>query len=180
MYIITGNKGKLAEYQTFFPGISPMELDLPEIQELDEYKVQKSKIEAALKYLPGDFVIDEVSFYLDCIPGLPGPFIKWFNYTIKPEGIYELASKYDNYKASAKCIISYVESNDKVFHFEGVVDGEIVLPRQEGLQGFGFDKIFQPLGLDRTYAEMDKEEKNKISHRGIALQKLSDFLKNNT
>lgn len=174
MYIITGNKGKLLEYQAFFPEIKPIEMDLPELQELDLEKIQKAKINQALKHLSGDFLIDDVSFYLDCIPGLPGPMIKWFLQSIKREGLLEMATKYENFGATAKCTISYVKSFDEVYHFEGEVWGNLVRPRGEA--GFGFDGIFKPDGLDKTYGEMTKIEKNKYSHRGLALTKLSEFL----
>lgn len=174
MYIITGNKGKILEYQTFFSKIKSLEMDLPEIQELDLGKLQKAKIHEALKHLSGDFLIDDVSFYLDCIPGLPGPMIKWFLHTIKREGLLEMATRYENFGAVVKCTISYVKNADEIYHFEGEVRGNIVPPRGEA--GFGFDGVFKPDGLDKTYGEMSKIEKNKYSHRGIALAKLSEFL----
>jgi inosine/xanthosine triphosphate pyrophosphatase family protein len=62
MHIITGNQGKLKEYRAFFPDIQPLELDLAEIQELDEQKIQHFKIQEALKHIDGDFLIDDVSF----------------------------------------------------------------------------------------------------------------------
>lgn len=63
----------------------------------------------------------------------------------------------------------------KEYLFEGIADGHI---RQEksGDGGFGYDPIFQPVGYDITFAEMDATEKNKISHRGKAVRKLVEFL----
>jgi inosine triphosphate pyrophosphatase len=174
MYIITGNQGKLKEYRAFFPDIQPLELDLAEIQSLNEIEIQEFKITEALKHVSGDFLIDDVSFYADCLPGLPGPFIKWFNQTIKPAGIYDLALKYNTFGAVAICNISYVNPEGSIYHFVGKVQGQLVLSR--GDFGFGFDSIFQPDGSDKTYAEMDKAEKNLISHRGLALAKLKSFL----
>lgn len=59
--------------------------------------------------------------------------------------------------------------------FEGIVEGEIIHERR-GLNGFGYDAIFLPKNLDRTFAEMDMQEKNSISHRARAVEKLVDFL----
>ena len=59
--------------------------------------------------------------------------------------------------------------------FEGIVEGEIIHERR-GLNGFGYDPIFLPKNLDRTFAEMDMQEKNSISHRARAVEKLVDFL----
>ncbi|MCR9289362.1 MAG: non-canonical purine NTP diphosphatase [Bacteroidetes bacterium] len=60
--------------------------------------------------------------------------------------------------------------------FEGIVRGSI-RKEKSGSGGFGYDPIFEPQGYEITFAEMDKKEKNKISHRGLALQKLIAYLK---
>jgi len=59
--------------------------------------------------------------------------------------------------------------------FEGICKGEI-LREKSGNEGFGYDPIFKPSGFSTSFAEMNSEEKNKISHRGIAIQKLVQFL----
>ena len=59
--------------------------------------------------------------------------------------------------------------------FEGIVRGHITRERS-GQQGFGYDPIFMPDGFNRTFAEMTDEEKNSISHRGIAVRQLVAFL----
>ena len=65
--------------------------------------------------------------------------------------------------------------NQQKFTFEGVVKGKIIrTPRGSG--GFGYDPIFQPDGFETTFAEMDLDTKNKISHRGLAFQQLLHFL----
>jgi XTP/dITP diphosphohydrolase len=61
--------------------------------------------------------------------------------------------------------------------FEGVVEGQILLA-PAGSGGFGYDPIFQPLGFDRTFAQMDMSEKNAISHRAKAIAQLRDFILN--
>lgn len=59
--------------------------------------------------------------------------------------------------------------------FEGEVSGEI-LTEKKGQSGFGYDPVFRPTGYDITFAEMSAEEKNSISHRGRAVEKLLDYL----
>ncbi len=59
--------------------------------------------------------------------------------------------------------------------FEGQVDGEI-LTEEQGEKGFGYDPIFRPNGFETTFAEMTMEQKNAISHRGLAVHKLVEFL----
>jgi len=80
-----------------------------------------------------------------------------------------------NRKARFKTVISLMQDG-KNHLFEGIIEGTI---REElsGTKGFGYDPIFQPNGYDITFAEMSMEEKNKISHRAIALSKMIAFLK---
>ncbi len=63
----------------------------------------------------------------------------------------------------------------KLYLFEGKVEG-VITENPAGTKGFGYDPIFKPLGYDKTFAEMTDEEKNRISHRGIATRKLAEFL----
>ena len=63
--------------------------------------------------------------------------------------------------------------------FEGICPGTILRERH-GTEGFGYDPIFQPTGYDRCFAEMSADEKNAISHRGRATQKLAEFLKDSS
>lgn len=61
------------------------------------------------------------------------------------------------------------------YYFEGICKGRILTEKQ-GTAGFGYDPIFQPNGFEKSFAEMSSEEKNKISHRGLAIEKLVKFL----
>jgi XTP/dITP diphosphohydrolase len=81
-----------------------------------------------------------------------------------------------NRKAQFKTIIA-LNINNQQHLFEGIVKGEITL-KKSGNQGFGYDPIFQPEGFSATFAEMTMEQKSIISHRGIAVQKLINFLSN--
>lgn len=79
-----------------------------------------------------------------------------------------------NRKARFRTVISLI-IDGKEHLFEGIVEGTITEERS-GSDGFGYDPIFKPLGYDITFAEMSMEEKNKISHRGRAMEKLLEFL----
>jgi len=79
-----------------------------------------------------------------------------------------------NRKAAFVTVISLLLGG-KEFFFEGRVEGTISTERM-GDKGFGYDPIFIPEGHSRSFAQMDAAEKNKISHRAIAVQKLVDFL----
>jgi XTP/dITP diphosphohydrolase len=66
--------------------------------------------------------------------------------------------------------------NRKEYIFEGIAEG-IIIENRKGREGFGYDPIFVPKGFDQTFAEMSLEEKNKISHRARAVEKLVAFLR---
>lgn len=67
--------------------------------------------------------------------------------------------------------------DDKTYLFEGIVKGQIALA-PKGINGFGYDPVFIPNGFKKTFAEISLEEKNQISHRAKAFNKIIDFLKN--
>lgn len=81
----------------------------------------------------------------------------------------------ENRKARFKTVISLMRGGEN-YLFEGVINGTI-RTELSGAKGFGYDPIFQPDGYQITFAEMEMAEKNKISHRAIALQKMIAFLK---
>lgn len=79
-------------------------------------------------------------------------------------------------KACFKTVIALI-LDGKEYFFEGRVDGEILRERH-GREGFGYDPIFQPIGYQKSFVELSAEEKNRISHRGRAIQQLANFIKN--
>lgn len=82
----------------------------------------------------------------------------------------------ENRKARFRTVISLIVDGEEHL-FEGIVDGEITFEKS-GKEGFGYDPIFKPTGYDKTFSEMTMEEKNEISHRGKAVNKLVEFLSN--
>lgn len=174
LYFITGNQGKLAEAKAIIPQIEGLDIDLPEIQELDAHKIIQAKLEAAFTHQKGEFIVEDTSLYFNDLNGLPGPLVKWFLKTIDNEGLYKIAQAFGSYRATAKTVVGYAKDSKNVQFFEGLIEGQIVKPK--GDQGFGFDPIFQPAGSTQTFAEMGPEEKNKVSMRKIAFTKLAQFL----
>lgn len=174
IYFITGNKGKLTEAKTIIPELEGLDIDLPEIQEIDARKVIEAKLLEAIKHHDGEFIVEDTSLYFDAIPGLPGPLIKWFSKTIGNEGMADLVNKYENHSGKAVNQIGYINLDGEISYFEGEITGEFVTPR--GDNGFGWDPIFQPDGFQKTFAEMTADEKNQISMRRIAFEKLKEYL----
>lgn len=174
IYFITGNKNKFEEVKTILSEVEQLDIDLPEIQEVDAREIVRNKLKEAFHHATGEFMVEDTSLYLDCLGGLPGPLIKWFLKTLGNDGLAEIAEKLGNNKAEAKTIIGYARNREEIYFFEGVIQGRIVKPRGE--TNFGWDPIFLPDGYEKTFAEMSREEKNAISMRRNALNKLNEFL----
>lgn len=81
-----------------------------------------------------------------------------------------------NRSACFRCVIALVRAGKVIGTFEGFVEGEIVEPPR-GKNGFGYDPVFQPTGLDKTFAEMPPALKNRISHRAKAIAALRKALR---
>lgn len=174
LYFITGNKNKFAEIQAMLPAVQHLEVDLPEVQDVDAHKIIAAKLQEARKHNDGALMIEDTSLYFDCLNGLPGPLIKWFMETIGNDGLAQIAHKLGNAKAQAKTIIGYSTADQHLYYFEGIVEGSIVAPR--GATHFGWDPIFQPNNSQKTFAEMSAQEKNATSMRRRAAEKLKEFL----
>ena len=172
---ITGNADKISEAKSILGDcIEQLDMDLPEVQDIDPKKIITAKLDEARRTNKGSFMVEDTSLFLDCLNGLPGPLIKWFLKAVGNEGLALISQKIGNDKAEAKVIIGYSEDGSGPQFFEGVISGRIVSPRGE--MGFGWDPIFQPDGYDKTFAEMTGEAKNSLSMRKIALQRLKDYL----
>jgi len=173
LYFITGNQNKLAEVRSVVSEIEQLDIDLPEVQEIDPHFIVKAKLEAAKAHHQGEFIVEDTSLYLQCLNGLPGPLIKWFLIAIQNQGLYNIAKAYNNFNAEVRTIIGHAGADGAIEFFEGSLAGTIVEPRETG---FGWDPVFLPEGHDQTFAEMSKDEKNKISMRSIAARKLKQHL----
>ncbi|HNV97538.1 MAG TPA: non-canonical purine NTP pyrophosphatase [bacterium] len=174
IYFITGSKNKFSEVKSILEKVEQFDIDLPEIQEIDVKKIIENKLYEAKKHHDGEFIVEDTSLYLDCLNGLPGPLIKWFLKTIGNKGLYEITQKLGNDHAQAKTIIGYMSSKGEINFFEGILNGKIVSPIGEN--GFGWDEIFIPDNYNKTFAQMRNDEKNQISMRIRAVNKLKEFL----
>ncbi|KAG9447639.1 hypothetical protein H6P81_013767 [Aristolochia fimbriata] len=167
---VTGNAKKLEEVRAILGNSIPfqsLKLELPELQGEPE-EISKEKARLAAKEVNGPVLVEDTCLCFNALNGLPGPYIKWFLQKIGHEGLNNLLKAYDDKSAYAMCIFSLaLGPNEEPVSFVGKTMGKIVLPR--GPPDFGWDPIFEPDGYQLTYAEMPKDEKNKISHRSRAL-----------
>ncbi|MEI6266514.1 MAG: non-canonical purine NTP pyrophosphatase [bacterium] len=177
IHFITGNQNKLKEVRAILGEgkVEHLDIDLPEIQEIDAKKILQAKLLEARKHHKGELIVEDTSFYLECLSwSLPGPLIKWFMKSLGIEGIAEIAAKYGVHGATVTNLLGYMDIEGNIEYFIGSVHGSAVYPRGE--RSFGWDPIFQPNGYIKTFAELSDEEKNEISHRKIALEKLKIHL----
>lgn len=173
----TGNQAKVRETQEILKiDLEIADIDLDEIQEIDLEKVALHKLNQAFEIVKKPVIIDDVSFSINAWNGFPGPLVKWVLKAGKgPELLLKMLEGEDDRSAVASLAIGYHDGTKPYLFFgqaKGTVASEI-----RGDNGFGWDRIFIPDGYEQTYADMDSKLKNSISHRSIALRKLSDFLK---
>ena len=188
--IASANNHKVSEIsikiQPFFDQILSL-ADFPEIGEIiedgntiEENSFIKSK--AAFKYTKIASVADDTILEVDALNGDPGLFTARYageNATYE-ENMTKLLEKLDGIEDSARTarfrtIISYVNGEDD-FHVEGIIEGKI-LNNRVGNNGFGYDPIFYSTEFNLSLAEMDSNLKNKISHRGLAIEKFVSKIK---
>jgi XTP/dITP diphosphohydrolase len=122
---------------------------------------------------------DDSGLEVDALGGEPGVYSARYageqrNHSDNMEKLLQNLSKFEDKKAQFRAVITLI-LNGEIQQFEGIVRGKIIVEKR-GTKGFGYDPIFVPNGYDTTFAEMDLAEKNPISHRGLAVQKLVSFL----
>ena len=122
---------------------------------------------------------DDTGLEIDALNGEPGVYSARYagedkNADKNMNLVLQKLSDSINRKAQFKTVIA-LNINNKQHLFTGVVEGDI-RNEKTGTNGFGYDPIFEPENLGKTFAEMTLEEKNKLSHRGRAVEKLVEFL----
>jgi len=122
---------------------------------------------------------DDTGLEVDSLNGKPGVHSARYAGISKNsrDNINKLLKKLKNKKnrkARFKTVIALI-LNSKIHTFEGVVEG-IITKKPKGENGFGYDPVFIPHGYTKTFGELSLEEKNSISHRSLAMNKLIDFI----
>ena len=129
-----------------------------------------------------DCFADDTGLEIEALNGAPGVFSARYagKECIAQDNINKVLNELkENKNRSARFItIIALIINGKEFIFKGECVGEITI-NQKGSEGFGYDPIFMPNSSKLTFAEMDNDEKGKISHRGKAIKKLVDFITKN-
>ena len=182
----TNNQNKLEEVQKMLPSSIEL-LSLKNINCYDEIEESASTLEGNAK-IKANFITkkfnyncfaDDTGLEIESLNNRPGVYSARFagepsnSDNNMKKVLLELKEK-RNRNAQFRTSIC-LNLNGKQFLFNGICKGKI-LPSKQGEKGFGYDPIFKPNDYNKSFAEMSSEEKNKISHRGIAIRKLVDFL----
>lgn len=188
LLVATHNAGKLEEIADLLRpyGINVVgaaELNLPEPVETEDNFIGNARIKAhaAAQSTGLPALADDSGIAIDALNGAPGVYTA--DWAETPNGRdFELAMTraHDALEAAnapfprtaqfcCTLVLAWPDGHDEVF--EGVMKGQVVWPMR-GIQGHGYDPIFQPEGYDLTFGEMDRWEKNRISHRSDAFRKL--------
>ncbi|KAI9714766.1 MAG: nucleoside triphosphate pyrophosphohydrolase ham1 [Bogoriella megaspora] len=198
LFFITGNKNKLAEVKAILGSkvdLQSQSADVPELQGTIE-EISRAKCIRAAEIIGGPVLVEDTCLCFDALGELPGPYMyvsigntrplmmikstvptncisKWFVQAMGPHDLHKLLAGFDDKSAQAICTFVYSEGpGAEPIIFQGRTKGKLVPSR--GPTDFGWDSAFEYEGL--TYAEMDKSEKNKVSHRSKALAKLTEWL----
>jgi len=187
----THNQGKLEEIAALLEPLnvkilSAKALNLPKPDETEKTFVGNARIKAhaAARASSLPSLSDDSGIEIDALDGAPGVYTADWAETdqgrdfvmamTKSHELLEQANAPHPRKARFCCTIVLAWPDGKDVIFEGQIDGTIVWPMRGDL-GHGYDPIFQPVGFDITFGEMDRWEKNKISHRANAFEKLFKY-----
>ncbi len=179
LHFVTGNKDKLREAEAILGiELQHIDLSLDEIQELDPIKIAEHKARQAWGVIKEPLFVWDLSIYIDCLNGFPGPLIKWFWKQVTLSKICEIAGYFGNTKIVNETILVYYDGKH-MEKFTAHVEGTIP-PAPRGEKGWGWDAIFIPQGSSKTYAEMEPVEVLQFrSHRKVLIQ-LRDYLEKHT
>jgi inosine/xanthosine triphosphate pyrophosphatase family protein len=95
--------------QAVLGDVQQLDVDLPEIQDLDARTIIREKLAAARRHRATELLVEDTSLYFQCLNGLPGPLIKWFLQALGDEGLYHLVHRLGNDQAVAKTVIGYAD-----------------------------------------------------------------------
>lgn len=188
LVLATHNKGKVREFAQilsshFSPIVTAGDLNLPEPEETGATFVENAllKARAAAKASKDAVLADDSGLCVNALNGDPGLYsARWAgpdkDFMVAMRRVHETLGTNPDRSATFIAVLALILPNGSEHVFEGRVQGTIAWPPQ-GDKGHGYDPVFIPEGDTRRFAEMEEAEKNAISHRGRALQKLLEWLK---
>ena len=150
-------------------------LNIDEIQDSDIEKIVSHKAKQAFDALRCPVLVEDSGLIFTAWNGLPGALVKWFELSVGCHGLLKMLEGFENREAFAVCV-AVVFDGQEMLLAKGERKGEIA-HSMRGENGFGWDVIFIPEHHEKTYAEMNFNKKNTISHRRMAFEKLNRKIK---
>jgi len=145
-----------------------------EIQSDDLSEIVKIGAKEACEKIKEPCFVEDAGMFIHALKGFPGPYSKFVFLTIGNKGILKLMNGVEDRTSEFRSAVGFCTPGLEPIAFEASVRGKIAF-EERGTHGFGFDPIFEING--KTYAEMTTEEKNALSHRGIAVRKFLTWFK---
>ncbi|MHC1623977.1 MAG: XTP/dITP diphosphatase [Candidatus Methanospirareceae archaeon] len=186
LIFVTTNSHKLKEIRDLADAksrniaIVHRDYEYPELQ-LDEIEAvarESANYVREKREIEDPFFLEDSGLLIPALNGFPGPFSAFVFKTIGNDGILKLMAdkKGEARKATFKTVVVFCEAPQKApVLFVGIAEGKIA-EEIRGSGGFGYDPIFEFEGAEKTFAEMSTEEKNRVSHRSRAFEKLLDYI----
>jgi XTP/dITP diphosphohydrolase len=181
--IATRNKHKLEEIRAIFhqPKLELVcALDYPDVPDVAEdgetFEANAIKKAVSLAKATGLWSLaDDSGLEVDALGGAPGVYSARYagepvSYPANNRKLLKELEQNPNRSARFRCVIALSSPDGKARTVDGRCEG-VIAHEERGKQGFGYDPLFIPDGFSKTFAEMDADSKNAISHRGRALQK---------
>jgi XTP/dITP diphosphohydrolase len=176
IFFVTGRDEKVQEAEAILQmDVEQIRLHVPEIQSLDVVKVVREKAKAAARLSGCTVVVDDTGLYIEALNGLPGALSSHFLDSLHNSGVLRILRGEKNRRAAVRTAVGLCAPGEEPVVFVGETRGSIAL-EERGTRNFGFDPVFIPDGSHKTYAEMTLADKNKISHRKGAFEKLKHYL----
>ena len=148
-----------------------------EIQNDSLAEIAKASAIEAFKFSHLPVMVEDAGLFVQELKGFPGPYSAYAYRTIGNAGMLKLMEKAGNREATFRSVIAYYDGSAEPVCFEGEVEGVLAYEERwgNGKVGFGFDPIFFPSGSNKTFAELNLDEKNRASHRAVSIRKFVEW-----
>lgn len=183
IFLATGNFHKFDEARRVFAEYdivtAMLKVKAVEIQSDNLEQIARASVIDAFNRCHLPIIVEDAGLFVNALKDFPGPYAAYVYKTISNPGLLKLMNNVKDRKATFRSVIAYYDGQEEPVCFEGEAIGTIAYDEIWGKlnTGFGFDPIFQPIGSEKTFAEMTIEEKNSFSHRAKAIRQFAQWYK---
>jgi XTP/dITP diphosphohydrolase len=183
VFFATGNINKFNEARSILSqygiAVGMLRLKGDEIQSESLKEIAQTSVKNAYQKCHLPIFVEDAGLFINALSGFPGPYAAYVYKTIHNSGIIKLMENIADRHAKFLSVIAYCDDQTTCEPecFDGESNGQLTTTerKEQGKSGFGFDPIFQPMGSEKTFAEMTIKEKNGYSHRAKAVHKFAEW-----